>query len=434
MDFYNNQYYRNNAILLTCIGQWPQQSDRWHHLQQFFIHTHILTVMVVQLIKMFEMWGNVDIMIECFTPVGVQLAACVKSINCMLNCHKLRKLVDHIGNDWASLKDQREIHILRRFANDGRIMTLAYAIFLFGSMMVYLLIPLMPPILDVILPLNASRQRKYLYHTEYYVDSESNYYWIVLHTYSGTILTIWTVVSVDTMYATYVQHACGLMEIDSERLKNTSENVNGMHFGSEVSIQYDDQYRELINCIKKHQRAIKFAVLLESCYSNGFLLQLGISMALISVSLLQLLTKMGQYDEMYRILQFTAAQLFHIFFNSWPGQKLIDQSTILSESVYFSGWQGFSLRSKHLIKIVMLSAAMPLKITAAKFYDMSMENFGMVCIDDFLFRTEYFTRSSCVNNDFAGSSDFFVVLHCSFIDDMNLFTIQNRNFVTSAIE
>lgn len=139
-----------------------------------------MTYMFVgQLIKMIEMWGNVDIMIECFTPVGVQVIACIKSINGMLNCHKvkysiqllnfeqflkkktatksraypisnyqwtnyylcvsasrksffplglqMKKLIDHIEKDWNTLKNEQDIHILQQFANDGRIMTLTYA-------------------------------------------------------------------------------------------------------------------------------------------------------------------------------------------------------------------------------------------------------------------------------------------------------------------
>ena len=73
--------------------------------------------------------------------------------------------------------------------------------------------PLSPQILDVILPLNASRQRTLMYQTEYFIDPETYFYVILFHTYTGTIMTIVTVVALDTMFAAYVQHNCGILEI-----------------------------------------------------------------------------------------------------------------------------------------------------------------------------------------------------------------------------
>ena len=40
---------------------------------------------------MVEVWGDIDIMIECFTPMGTQAAACVKALNCIINRRKVNK-------------------------------------------------------------------------------------------------------------------------------------------------------------------------------------------------------------------------------------------------------------------------------------------------------------------------------------------------------
>nr|AXM05156.1 odorant receptor [Campoletis chlorideae] len=376
MEFAESHYYRHNARILIFLGQWPYQSSMWNRIRQFFIHLTIFSVISVQMIKMFVSWGNVDIMIECFTPVGVQVTAVIKSINLMINQSKIRSITDHMQADWATLKDENELTILRKFAEEGRKMSVAYAFFLFGSLVIYLLVPLIPSILNVVLPLNDSRQRAYLYETEYFVDREAYFWWIVLHTYIGTILTICTVVSVDAMFATYVQHACGLLAIVSDNLEKTAGSINWAKFDPDVPLEEDEFYEQLKTCVRNHQEVTKLAILIESCFSSAALFQMVLDMVLVSVSLLQLLTKLGQYDQMYRIIQFNFAQLFHLFFNMWPGQKLINESTIFSEAVYYSGWHGFSFRCRSLIKIIMMATARPLTISAFKFYELSMENFG----------------------------------------------------------
>lgn len=84
---------------------------------------------------------------------------------------------------------------------------------MYVTIAIYLTIPMMPKILDIILPLNESRPLTYLYRTEYFVDPEKYFYAIVLHTYTGTIITVSVVAAADAMFNAYVQHVCGILAI-----------------------------------------------------------------------------------------------------------------------------------------------------------------------------------------------------------------------------
>lgn len=74
----------------------------------------------------------------------------------------------------------------------------------------YLLIPLMPRILDILIPLNESRPLAYVYQAEYRVDKEKYYYPIVLHSYITSITTVVILFTVDTTYIVCVLHTCSL--------------------------------------------------------------------------------------------------------------------------------------------------------------------------------------------------------------------------------
>lgn len=74
----------------------------------------------------------------------------------------------------------------------------------------FMTIPLLPKILDVIIPLNESRPSIYVIAGEWGVDKEKYYYPILLHSYVAAIVSTRCMVNVDTMYMICVLHGCSL--------------------------------------------------------------------------------------------------------------------------------------------------------------------------------------------------------------------------------
>lgn len=70
--------------------------------------------------------------------------------------------------------------------------------------------PMSPQILDIMMPLNESRPRKFLFEVEYRIDREKYYYLILFHSYVAVIGVMSIVVCADTTYIAYVQHGCSL--------------------------------------------------------------------------------------------------------------------------------------------------------------------------------------------------------------------------------
>ncbi|XP_043281339.1 odorant receptor Or2-like isoform X2 [Venturia canescens] len=318
MDIPQSRFYRINETTLRLAGLWPYQVRKCQKIQRILFHIGVMTVMLTQGIKLIEVWGDLDVMIECLTPMGVQFNACVKSLNCIINRRKMKKLLEQIKTDWSSLKREEEIKILATYSEQGRKLSLLYI---------------------------------------------------------GTIITISIVAASDTMFMTYIQHVCGMLAVIGHRFEKLIKIRNTQNGPS----KYDDPcYEELVRCIEQHFHAAEYVDLVERSYSMSFMIQTIVSMVLLSMSAVQLLIKFGETDEMLRMIQFNLAQFCHIFYNSWPGQKLLDQSVIFRDSVYSSEWYSLSARSKVLFNFIMLRTLKPLKLTAGNLYDLSLENFGVV--------------------------------------------------------
>jgi len=78
-------------------------------------------------------------------------------------------------------------------------------------LVMFLTIPLMPKILDVIILLNESRPAIYVIEGEWKVDKEKYYYPILLQCYLAfIIISSRCLVNIDTMYMVGVLHGCSL--------------------------------------------------------------------------------------------------------------------------------------------------------------------------------------------------------------------------------
>jgi hypothetical protein len=71
----------------------------------------------------------------------------------------------------------------------------------------------MPSILDILAPLNVSRPREILFPGEYFVDQQKYFHAIVLHLEITIGIAIITMIGTESLYVTYVQHACGMFQV-----------------------------------------------------------------------------------------------------------------------------------------------------------------------------------------------------------------------------
>lgn len=84
------------------------------------------------------------------------------------------------------------------------------AVTIYTLMSLYMLIPITPQLLDLLMPLNESRPYKYLFDIDYSFDREVYYYPVLLHSYLTTVMTMTVMIITDTSYMSLAQHVCGL--------------------------------------------------------------------------------------------------------------------------------------------------------------------------------------------------------------------------------
>ncbi|CAL1677738.1 unnamed protein product [Lasius platythorax] len=388
------RYYRVNKTFMSQIGTWPYQSRIMRILIPIAMAFIDISYVLAEMIRMFDTWGNVDIAVECIISTIIVLACFTKLLNLSFRINETRHLFSLIEYHWQVFNNSTDVKILQNYVIFGRKVVLFYATYVYVSTSLYLIMPMTPQILDLMMPLNESRPRKFLFEVEYRVDREKYYYLILFHSYVAVVAVMSIVVCADTTYIAYVQHCCSLFAAVGYRLehivsrecklsqtnhltKNEEKTCQDMEVGDNY-FQEQTVFRELIICLRKHQLAIQYARLLESSFMLSTGIQLSCNMLALSLTGIQVISNLDNTEDFIRYACLCAGAFFHLLCMSLPGQRLMDHSVNIFDEACRSHWYTFSLKSKRLLRILLYRSIIPCTLTAGKIYVMSMANYSMI--------------------------------------------------------
>ncbi|XP_015440133.1 PREDICTED: odorant receptor 13a-like [Dufourea novaeangliae] len=146
-----------------------------------------------------------------------------------------------------------------------------------------------------------------------------------------------------------------------------------------------DSATVITDCVIRHQQAIAYADALERIINVLALGQFVISTGLLCFAGFQITSMMEDKGRLMKYSTFLNSAILELFMFSFSGDGLIEESEAVGESVYNGGWIGSRYGSS--LMIIMMRSTVPSKITAAKFYSMSLQSFSKVLSTSF----SYFT-------------------------------------------
>jgi len=123
---------------------------------------------------------------------------------------------------------------------------LPFSVFAMCTIFIVIIAQFWMEIFDVILQMNVSRSHTMPIMTEYFVDQEKYFYFILLCTYITVCVTIIITLAIGTTFITFFQHIYGMFKI--ARYKNKSKNKSWKKF-SKIQCTFKIYYFK--NKIKK---------------------------------------------------------------------------------------------------------------------------------------------------------------------------------------
>ncbi|EFN89953.1 Putative odorant receptor 22c [Harpegnathos saltator] len=280
-----DSYYGVTKKFLLLTGQWPHQ-DRNDKVLRLSVITMAILVMLVPQIK---------------------------------------ALTDRVFIDWEGLrKNPEEYKIMKTYVANARWIVFMYSTVCLVSVTVFVMVSLVPYILDRVLPLNESRPIVLPYEAYYFVDERKYFFYIFSQGFVAAEIVVIGLVAYDTMFMTFVEHLCGIFSVTGFRFERlVREDTDVMEIvRNDLGVVYN---KRIAYCVEMHCAAIEFAGHLEETFSLNFGIELLLVTIVMSITLFQV-TSQSNIVEAMRYLIYVIAQLVHLFVFCWEGQRLIDHS------------------------------------------------------------------------------------------------------------
>ncbi|KAL7290163.1 hypothetical protein TKK_0015877 [Trichogramma kaykai] len=377
MDIFDGRYLKMNKSLLSIFGLWPyQDGSKKLYLQLFFVSFSVVSSLP-QLYGLAKNFGvRMDKAIEHATLIIYIYGITLKLATSILSESKLEKVYRRVAENWQSIRNRAEIEILREYSERGRRLTIAYIAYMANALLFFICLPMAPAILNYALPLddgNASRPLDFVMHGEFPCDDMYDYY-LEIYAFDccTCIATVFIFCTIDCTYVACVEHCLGLFAIVKHRLQRAT--LFSKHSAHNNRIIYD----YVVDTVKLHKKIIEFTDILESSYSLSFLILMGMNMIYCSFVCVLLLIRSDDVMERIRWTGILFGLLIHLFYISWPGQKLIDHSEGLFDDAYCNEWYECSIETKNLLIVMRLRCLKPCQLTAGTLYVMNFANFAMI--------------------------------------------------------
>nr|XP_012138767.1 PREDICTED: uncharacterized protein LOC100875325 isoform X2 [Megachile rotundata] len=279
---------------------------------------------------------------------------------------QIKILLDRIVRDWKTMGS--ELHVLDEITATGYRLAHLYRVTLLTFTMIFNYIPLIPPTLDIILPRNESRPRHQLFQVNYvFFDADDHFIFTYLHMFWAGSLTVFVVVTVDSLYMLIIHHASGLFDVCGYQVEMACR---------EEKVK-DAMFKQ---CLITHHKALEFFNLLQACSQSMNLLLVGMNMLLISTTGVQIILYMDRPLDSVRFVLFFLGEHFHLYIISLLGQIVLNHSLLLPEKIYGSNWDDIPIKFQKLLFKMIIRCSRPCILSAGGLYDMNMENYGKVCI------------------------------------------------------
>ncbi|XP_051157701.1 odorant receptor Or2-like isoform X3 [Leptopilina boulardi] len=395
MDVVKKSYYdvTRNIIILTGLSV---HHPKWlNFLLKSFTFFTMFSFICVQIAGLIKEYGNIDMVLQCVTPVCYSSMAAILYTN---NNLKINAVFVKMQDDWDTLTSENEAIILHKYGRKCKIFTSIYTcryfylknklkysensrkIIKFLQLIVYLGhgffyylshgIPML-----IIIMRHDDTPKPLMFFIECGINLQKYYVVVILYSYIVGYVCSYAIVNGGTILITFLEHACGIFDILGQKLttaiKEYPASINKISSRKKL-------HQEIKLCVAMHRKVLLFINDIQNAFSTSFLLFFGLSAILLSVTGVQCVMSLKNSGDACRFGCYVIFQVFNIFCLTLPTQHLLDSSLSLSTSIYNADWYHLTSETKQLLIIIMRKGSEPTTFVVGKVFVLSLQFFTKV--------------------------------------------------------
>ncbi|EGI69760.1 hypothetical protein G5I_01473 [Acromyrmex echinatior] len=256
----DSNYYGVVKKVSSLVGQWPYQNPKTKLICLSFVTLSTFSIVIPQLAKFVICNGDMQCIFQTMAAHMLTIITLVKLYTCHLNRYKIKVLIDRLFLEWDELETPEEYEIMKRYAKNGRRYSLGYSLYCFISAFLFLCMSLIPPLLDIVLPLNESRPILSVHPGYYFVDEKEYFFYIFWHAVVVWEIAVTGIVAHDCMLLTYIEHVCSIFALGGFRFERLMYKCNEYESDTITVLhsRASDTFRKRIAfSVYTHRKALK---------------------------------------------------------------------------------------------------------------------------------------------------------------------------------
>ncbi|KAL6419422.1 hypothetical protein ACFW04_011420 [Cataglyphis niger] len=340
------QYFNMNRILLLAVGLWPYQQSNLTRLQFIFFFTILTTNVIFQCTSFISQKCTSDFIVKILSSVSIYVVVMIKYIMFCVNIETIKDLLEHLQHVCNKL-EKNEFAIINEYGCSAKRYTAALMICAICSLFALIVYEFCSRIFDILLPMNVSRSHNLPFTMEYFVDQETYFYWILLHTNISSYVGAIVIVGIGTTLIAYLKYICGMIKISSYRIKRA------MHINTLKNIKLNNEIlvlQGIISAVNIHRQAIKLIFQIAT-YGDNIMEILFPSIFVIFCTL-------------------------YMFIGNYVAQNLTDHNNDFFAVVYDVQWYEAPLRIQKLILFLLQKGSKKFTISIGGLFVGSLECFA----------------------------------------------------------
>ncbi|XP_023245228.1 uncharacterized protein LOC106643201 [Copidosoma floridanum] len=380
-DVLKGPYYARSRRYLILYGQWPYQDLGIVIFCQILMMLGTLSSFVPHCINVYEALDDFQYVVKGTPSLLFYVQLYAKNLFGFISRRKIKKVLDGIQRDFR-VHAADELEVLDSYSRTASRFNYFYAACMFGVAWSFSTLPLVLHLMDVLVPLNETRLQQKPRPMTYHIGAlDDNMPVIILHSYFADVLSMILIVGLDTLYLSLAYHACALFVIVAKRARGAIDRRGeGVGPSDGRSGDRDAHYPNCVKTVVAHQYALEFVGTIELAFSSLNLISIGCSVVPLAFVAFTVLVSKDSPDERIRYFLYAFAEVVHLFYYNWPGEKIREHSLLVYKVCYDGNWyeEEFGLKCQKLINLVMIRSQRPCIITAGKMYELGLKNFAAV--------------------------------------------------------
>ncbi|KAL0126372.1 hypothetical protein PUN28_005042 [Cardiocondyla obscurior] len=398
MNFGADHYYKLNRIFLSTIGLWPHSYITLRQIQCFVSVFILLSTTFPQLLKLITTKHDVELILKVLSSALPFMLFTVKYVTFYFVTEKIKGIMQQIQNDWNALKDKGELDIIRQYAKIARSFTTTIATVIYVSIGGVIFIQYVPIILDIVVPLNETRQVELLFQVEYFLDQEKYFHTIQFHLDVGLILAAITIMSTESFCLTLAIHAFGMFKITRYMprilpIAQINDIAFSLHFclysyrmervidknaPNTLMEKHCIFHNNIVTAVNIHRRAIEFSEFVKSTFAIPYLalILLGVTSSSVNLFLFfQVIMSSSTMEDLLKCIIFVICHFIYMFTTNYAGQQFIDHDADIYIKICNVQWYNAPLKTQKLILFLMQKTIKSYQINIGGLYCPSLEGF-----------------------------------------------------------